>query len=159
MNRGAMRACPTCSGFVPDHLTACPHCGGSRFRRLARALASLAGSGAALMTLAACYGAPPYVDTCPDSDGDGWTPGCYNDDHSCDVDDLNCDCNDLDPTINPGEVDEPGDGIDRDCDGKDTQRPGGPLYDAGVYPDAWDPWAADAAEDVDATPPDAALEP
>src|SRR5688572_21024052 len=154
-----MRACPTCSGFVPDHLPACPHCGtGSRFRRLARALARLAGSGAALATLAACYGAPPYIDTCPDGDGDGWTPGCYNDDLSCDVDDLNCDCNDADSTINPGQVDLPDDGIDSDCDGKDTQRPGGPLYDAAVPVDAGDPWAPDGG-DVDAVAGDAAAPP
>lgn len=141
-----MRACPACTGFVPDHLTSCPHCGArGRWHRLVRALATLAGSGAALVTLAACYGAPPYVDGCLDEDGDGWLPGCYNDDLACDEDDLACDCDDGDPAIHPGALD-PADGVDRDCDGKDGQRPGGP------YPDAWE-GLPDAALELDAAPP------
>jgi hypothetical protein len=149
----AMRACPTCSGFLPPHLTTCPNCG-SGWRRLGRALALLAGSGAAMMTLAACYGAPASWDGCADADNDGWLPGCYNDDHSCDPDDLNCDCNDLDPSIHPGALD-PIDGVDRDCDGKDDQGPNGPLPDADWSADASTDaiWEADAAE----APPDAAL--
>jgi len=101
-------------------------------------MAALAGSGAALITLAACYGAPPYVDTCVDQDGDGWLPGCYNDDLSCDPDDINCDCRDYDPGVHPGVYD-PIDGVDRDCDGTDMQGPLGVLVDAGVVPDAWIP--------------------
>lgn len=154
-----MRACPACPGFVPDHCTSCPHCGagGSRWSRLARALAGLAGGAAAAVTLAACYGAPPYIDTCPDSDRDGWFPGCYNDDLSCDEDDPNCDCDDGDPYVNPGATDPLGDGLDRDCDGKDGQRPGGPYPDAwsteDAEPDAWVP--PDAATPDAEVPPDA----
>jgi hypothetical protein len=141
-----MRACPACSGFVPACRTSCPHCehAPSRWRHWLGALARLAGSGAAAMTLAACYGAPPYIDTCVDRDDDGWLPGCYNDDLSCDADDLQCDCDDLDPSIHPGAFDPAADGVDRDCDGKDSQRPGGPAPDAG--------WWVDAAEgEPDAT--------
>jgi hypothetical protein len=134
-----MRACTACPGFVPAHLAACPHCshGASRWRRLGRALAALAGSSAAVVTLAACYGAPDLRDGCPDRDGDGFLPGCYNEDLSCDPDDRLCDCDDLDPTIHPGAFDPPDDGVDRDCDGKDGQAPGGPWVDAGdPAPDA-----------------------
>jgi hypothetical protein len=132
-----MRACPACPGFVPEHLTTCPHCGaGGRWQRLVRTLAGLAGSAGALVTLAACYGAPPYIDTCVDQDNDGWLPGCYNDDLSCDPDDVNCDCRDYDPSIHP-EANDPIDGVDRDCDGKDTGQPE-ELVDAGL-PDAWAP--------------------
>ena len=75
-----MRSCSTCSGFVPDHLQGCPHCGATgRWRRLVGALASVIGAGAAMATLAACYGLPPQIDTCVDTDGDGWLPGCYDD--------------------------------------------------------------------------------
>lgn len=144
-----MRACPSCPGFVPDHLASCPHCGarGPRWSRLVRALATLASAGAAAVTLAACYGAPAYNDTCVDADGDGWFPGCYNEDLACDEDDPACDCNDTAATVHPGAFDPVGDGLDFDCDGKDGQRPGGP------YPDAWDP---DAEPDAD--PPDAVEE-
>lgn len=149
-----MRACHACPGFVPDHLTSCPHCGARpRGRALARAIAALA-SGAASLTLMACYGAPPVVDGCPDVDQDGWLPGCYNDDYACDEDDPTCDCNDHDPTVHPGAVDVPGDGRDHDCDGKDGQGPGGPAPDAAPWPDMAPP----DAEIYDATPapPDAA---
>ncbi len=81
----------------------------------------------------ACYGAPEWdPDSCKDQDGDGYLPGCYNVDHHCDRGDFNCDCNDGDPRINPGAYDAPGDHVDSDCDGKDTQRPGWTPY-----PDAW----------------------
>lgn len=156
-----MRACPSCTGFVPAQLGACPHCAHlltTRWSRLGRALAGVLGAGAAMMTLAACYGAPAQIDTCDDVDGDGWFPACYDDQAECDPDDANCDCDDANPSINPGAIDPP-DGVDRDCDGKDGQRPGGPA------PDAWTPlpdagWVQDDAwqEQIDASPPDAALD-
>ena len=152
-----MLACPTCAGFVPDHLAACPHCEAPRtrprWRRAAQLLASLAGGLGFTVTLAACYGAPGVYDSCPDLDGDGWLPGCYNDDLSCDPDDPNCDCDDGDLYTHPGALDPVGDGVDRDCDGKDGQAPGGPSPDAG-WPDA--EWVQDdAAPAPDAVPPDA----
>src|SRR5262249_22118117 len=42
-----------------------------------------------------------------DLDGDGFTPN-------------QGDCNDADPSIHPGAVDIPGDGIDQDCNGRDA---------------------------------------
>jgi hypothetical protein len=41
-----------------------------------------------------------------DGDGDGWTP-------------AQGDCDDADPTVHPGALDPPGDGIDQNCDGPD----------------------------------------
>ena len=139
-----MRACPACCGFLPDHVTACPNCRRvSRWRRLGRALAMLAGGVSASVTLAACYGVAPYDDGCPDSDNDGWLPGCYNDDHSCDPEDRNCDCNEWDPATHPGADDPPTDGIDRDCDGKDTPAPQEPPFADAM-------WVADAEPAPDA---------
>ncbi len=152
-----MHACHACSGFVPAHLGACPHCATaarpSRWGRVARALTAALGAGAAMMTLAACYGAPAIRDTCVDMDGDGWFPACYDDLGTCDPDDANCDCDDGDPNVNPGAFDPP-DGLDRDCDGKDGQRPGGPAPDAWeAVPDAF--WQDDAPwPEIDARPPD-----
>ena len=148
-----MLACPTCAGFVPDHLAACPHCDAAPkgWRRLARAVLALAGGLGFTVTMAACYGAPGVYDTCPDQDGDGWLPGCYNDDLSCDPDDPSCDCDDGDLYTHPGALDPVGDGLDRDCDGKDGQAPGGPYPDAAVV--------TDAGIYVDATQDDAAPEP
>ncbi|MCA9674035.1 MAG: hypothetical protein H6709_13070 [Kofleriaceae bacterium] len=159
-----MRPCPACTGFIPGHRSTCPHCDRAaaapatgRWARVGRALIQVLGAGAAMATLAACYGAPAIYDTCQDQDGDGWFPACYDDQGVCDPDDTNCDCNDHDPAINPGAYDPP-DGVDRDCDGKDGQRPGGPLPDAWVpVPDAW--WQDDAwQEPIDASPPDASVD-
>jgi hypothetical protein len=112
------------------------------------ALAAVAGS----VTLMACYGVAAYPpDGCVDEDGDGYLPACYSPDRTCDVGDVNCDCNDLDPSVNPGAYDPP-DGYDRDCDGKDGQRPGWrPPADASV-PDGWVQDDAPPAPDATPTP-------
>ena len=49
------------------------------------------------------YGGPDAV--LPDQDGDGSPVGA--------------DCDDTDPTVHPGAVDRPADGVDQDCDGSD----------------------------------------
>lgn len=57
--------CPSCPGFVPSNADACPHCGAGVDRQQPSALAGLAGTvaklaatGAVMVTLMACYGAP-----------------------------------------------------------------------------------------------------
>ncbi len=134
-----MLACPRCDGFVPGHLRACPNCEAqpSRWARVGQALLGFTG----LITLAACYGAPPPIDTCYDQDGDGYFPACYDDELQCDPEDVYCDCADVDPYTNPGEIDTIGDGIDRDCDGMDGQRPGGPFEPEPPFADAAVGWA------------------
>ena len=134
-----MHACPRCAGFVPDHLGICPNCDTkrSRWARLGQALLGFTG----MITLAACYGGPPAIDTCMDDDGDGFFPACYDDELICDPEDIYCDCDDLNPSYNPGEVDTIGDGLDRDCDGQDGQRPGGPILPPDPTVDAAVGWA------------------
>ena len=44
----------------------------------------------------------------PDDDADGYTV-------------AQGDCNDADPSVNPGAIDIPGDGIDQNCNGRDTE--------------------------------------
>ena len=57
-----------------------------------------------LLLLTGCVGS----DT-DDLDGDGWRP-------------IDGDCDDGDPTVHPGAVDVPGNGVDEDCDGEDPSE-------------------------------------
>jgi hypothetical protein len=107
-------SCHSCGGFAPAAHTACPHCDASLTRplgRIARFLGALAGSGAFMMTMAACYGVAPHQATMPDPencvDGDG--------DGVC----APQDCNDADGVVFPGAEDVEGDAIDQNCDGVD----------------------------------------
>jgi len=49
------------------------------------------------------------------------------------------DCDETDPTVNPGAVDIPSDGIDNDCNGADYEDLDGDGYEAGVDCDDTDP--------------------
>ncbi|MEA3430011.1 MAG: MopE-related protein, partial [Nanoarchaeota archaeon] len=49
-------------------------------------------------------------EACTDIDGDGYGVGCA----------LGVDCDDTDESVNPGETEVCGDGIDNDCDGSDS---------------------------------------
>ncbi|MBX3191635.1 MAG: sulfatase-like hydrolase/transferase [Labilithrix sp.] len=44
------------------------------------------------------------------------------------------DCNDADPTVNPGALDVPGNGVDEDCSGADTPAPAAPVHVAAPTP-------------------------
>lgn len=119
-----MNGCPQCASFVPAHV--CPECdlrlpaprdaGPGWVRRAVNA----AVSAGAVLTLAACYGVPYEDEYCPDpssdADGDGYC-GEF-------------DCDEGDPERHDFAYDEPGDGVDQDCDGADaipTPTDGGPT--------------------------------
>ncbi|NLX20030.1 MAG: hypothetical protein GXY53_12240, partial [Desulfobulbus sp.] len=57
-----------------------------------------------------------FVQPCQDADGDGFTTAS---DGSC-VASEEIDCDDTNPNIHPGALEICGDGIDQDCDGKDS---------------------------------------
>ena len=124
-----IRPCAACAAPVSLKMASCPHCGAAqRFGAVARVVAKAAGVIGGLSitsTLAACYGGPcvgrssaacrPEVPTCDevskqpmvdDTDGDGYC--------------LAQDCNENDPEVNVSALEILGDGIDQDCDGKDT---------------------------------------
>jgi len=76
----------------------------------------MVGGGAFLITMSACYGAPPEECTSEhDKDGDGH---CTNQRNSS----AKFDCDDSNPTIHRQSPDIPNDGIDQDCDGQDQAR-------------------------------------
>lgn len=111
-----MKSCPSCESFVPAHI--CPECGHVFDKEkpgFLRKLVNVAASGAAVITLAACYGAP-YDPIDPDA-------GAYCDDPSADLDgDGYCgiyDCDETSASTNAFAFDELGDGEDQNCDGVD----------------------------------------
>lgn len=55
-----MDRCHGCDGFLPDGLEACPNCDSECRTSAVVRVGQAALAGAALMTLMACYGAPPY---------------------------------------------------------------------------------------------------
>lgn len=105
-----MKSCPSCESFVPAHI--CPECGHvfAKKKSLMKALMNVAASGAAVVTLAACYGVP-------------YEPSEYCDDPSTDLDgDGYCgtyDCDESSATTNAFAFDDLGDGVDQNCDGVD----------------------------------------
>jgi cysteine-rich repeat protein len=126
-----LSACPACPGLVPEALDACPHCGASTKKSSvagkAKALAALAGGGAMMMSLMACYG---YVDdgyydytdgsTACSSDAqcpvgqtcDEWSGVCTSDSTTSTGTVKESDCSD--------EVDDDADGL-VDCDDPDCE--------------------------------------
>ncbi len=157
----ALVACPLCAGLVPTGRSRCVHCDAPLTGRwsLVRRVLSVAMTGAATITLMACYGGPSVYDDCIDRDGDGWYPGCY--DEPCDpAQDPYCDCDDGDRNVHPGAPDPLGDRVDTDCSGDDgpAKCGDGPCPDAAYWPDAVPPDAEPDAP-LDARPPDAAPRP
>lgn len=110
-----MKSCPCCESFVPGHI--CPECGHALPKKtgFVRKLMNVAATGAAAVTLAACYGVP--IDPI-DPDG-----GMYCDDPASDLDgDGYCgewDCDESSASTNAFAFDELGDGEDQNCDGVD----------------------------------------
>lgn len=56
-----------------------------------------------------------------DFDGDGSGDICDVDDDNDEADDQN-DCSPLDPSVFPGAIDDPSDGVDSNCDGDNEQN-------------------------------------
>ncbi len=126
-----MKRCPACRAFVPASI--CPECDrplplGERPGRgpRLRALVNVVASASAVVTLAACYGAP-VVEPPPDFR--------FCDDPSTDFDgDMYCgeyDCDESDPERHAEAFDPEGDGLDQNCDGADGYFSG---PDAGPTP-------------------------
>ncbi len=75
-----------------------------------------------------------------DGDGDCYPPAPYN------LTPSGADCNDNDPTINPGALEVPFDGVDQNCDGQDTYD-----FDGDGYQSASQAVGGDDCNDLDAS--------
>ena len=127
-----IRPCPACSAPVSLKMSRCPNCNRRNplgmLARTASMFAAAVGGLTISSTLAACYGAPcaDGDDSCPDNN---YVPTCAElslqpavDDKDGDGYCLAKDCNENDKTINSAARDVPGDGIDQNCDGRDTPK-------------------------------------
>ncbi len=64
-----MNQCSRCSGFIPEGKSGCPNCGTRllpRWKALFGVPLALAGAGATMVTLSACYGIPCAGTKLPD---------------------------------------------------------------------------------------------
>jgi hypothetical protein len=156
----SLHSCPACAGFLSPAAALCPHCDAparpSRGGRLARAILGMLGSGAAAVTLMACYGGGAMhmrpntpvacADGVVDSDHDGQCPPA--------------DCNNDDPMISPLATEaSDSDGIDQNCDGADGVAEPVPVPPGDGEPvdpvDPVDPDGEDGVEGADDGMPDA----